>query len=163
MIYSKKRNKWLAETEQELIRNCTQGAYKSTGPGGQKKDKKKSSIRLVHLPTNICVTSSETRSSKTNLSSAIKKLKFRIAVEVRGPKIEPEMYNNNYRELKYLFWIAALFDALNKYNFKISNSAEDLGLSTSRLIKQIAKDKNLWKLVNEYRERNNLSYLKLPK
>lgn len=49
-------------------------AVKGSGPGGQKRNKTSSGIRLTHLPTGISVRSDEQRMQSQNLKSAWKKL-----------------------------------------------------------------------------------------
>lgn len=68
-----------------LQNDCKLTLYKSSGPGGQHKNKTESAVRLQHLPTGICVTASESRSQRMNRKMAwtrlIKKLQARYAEE----------------------------------------------------------------------------------
>lgn len=52
--------------------------FKSTGPGGQHRNKTMSAVRLVHLPTNIIVTSSAERSQHDNRKYAYEQLQLKI-------------------------------------------------------------------------------------
>lgn len=53
--------------------------FKSRGPGGQRKNKKETAVRVTHLPTNLTVVQSKERSQAQNLKNALicldKKLK----------------------------------------------------------------------------------------
>ncbi|MEA3560484.1 MAG: peptide chain release factor-like protein, partial [Candidatus Omnitrophota bacterium] len=49
--------------------------YKSSGPGGQHKNKTESAVRMRHLPTGITAIATEYRSQARNRASALKRLK----------------------------------------------------------------------------------------
>ena len=53
-------------TKKDLKIEPTRG----TGPGGQKRNKTFSGIRIIHLPTGISVRSDEFKSQKQNLSAS---------------------------------------------------------------------------------------------
>jgi protein subunit release factor B len=52
--------------------------FKSSGPGGQKKNKTESAVRLQHLPTGIIVTATESRSQAVNKRVALIRLRERL-------------------------------------------------------------------------------------
>jgi protein subunit release factor B len=54
--------------------------FKSSGPGGQKKNKTESAVRLQHLPTGITVTATESRSQSVNKRTALARLRERLLV-----------------------------------------------------------------------------------
>lgn len=60
--------------------------YKSTGPGGQKKNKTESAVRIKHLPTGIIVTATESRSQYANREKAMERLRERLAARQRRRK-----------------------------------------------------------------------------
>lgn len=47
--------------------------YRSKGPGGQRKNKKLISVRVVHLPTGITAKGTEFRSQAKNKQIALKR------------------------------------------------------------------------------------------
>jgi peptide chain release factor 2 len=53
--------------------------YKSTGPGGQHRNKTMSAVRLVHVPTGIMVTSAAERSQHDNRRYAMEQLLCKLA------------------------------------------------------------------------------------
>ncbi len=60
--------------------------FKSSGPGGQKKNKTMSGVRIKHLPTGIIVTATEERSQLANRQKALARLHERLAARRRPRK-----------------------------------------------------------------------------
>src|SRR4030042_1773821 len=52
--------------------------YKSSGPGGQRKNKTETAIRLRHLPSGSTVTATEHRSQAQNRKLAFERLRDRL-------------------------------------------------------------------------------------
>lgn len=46
-------SKYLELTDEELMKQCEMDTFKSSGPGGQHRNKRESAVRLKHLPTGI--------------------------------------------------------------------------------------------------------------
>ncbi len=60
--------------------------FKASGPGGQKKNKTESAVRILHLPTGIIVTATEDRSQMINRARAMERLRARLEALRRRPK-----------------------------------------------------------------------------
>ena len=71
----------------DLERDCEVTPYKSSGPGGQKKNKTESSVRAVHLPTGLTRIATESRSQSANRLHALERI--RLALEARRRKPKP--------------------------------------------------------------------------
>ena len=67
-------------------------AFKSSGPGGQHKNKTESAIRIKHLPTGIIVTASESRSQIKNREQAWQRLLEKLAKrrQKRKPRLQTQ-------------------------------------------------------------------------
>ncbi|KAG0568672.1 hypothetical protein KC19_6G037000 [Ceratodon purpureus] len=76
---------WLKLTDGELQRQCRVETLRSSGPGGQHRNKTESAVRLLHLPTGLVAFAAEDRSQHKNRSKAFKRLREVIAMEVRRP------------------------------------------------------------------------------
>lgn len=63
--------------------------FKSSGPGGQKKNKTESAVRLRHLPTGIEVIATQSRSQHRNRQLALDELERRL--EARNRRRTPRV------------------------------------------------------------------------
>src|SRR6478609_2957838 len=66
-----------------LFAECRADHFRGSGPGGQKRNKTSNGVRLVHEPTGIIITATESRSLKENRVHAIRRLRLKIAADVR--------------------------------------------------------------------------------
>ena len=76
----------LAPHLERLARDCEITAYKSSGPGGQKKNKTESSVRVKHLPTGITRIATEERSQTRNKAVALERVWKELERRARKPK-----------------------------------------------------------------------------
>jgi protein subunit release factor A len=76
----------LPEHLERLARDCEITAFKSSGPGGQKKNKTESSVRVVHGPTGITRIATESRSQTRNKESALERVWLEIQRRARKRK-----------------------------------------------------------------------------
>jgi protein subunit release factor A len=76
----------LPEHLERLARDCEITAFKSSGPGGQKKNKTESSVRVVHVPTGITRIATESRSQTRNKETALERVWLEIQRRARKRK-----------------------------------------------------------------------------
>jgi len=62
----------------DRIRDIRTEYYKSRGPGGQRKNKKETAVRIRHIPTGITVIATEFRSQARNRQLALERLRERL-------------------------------------------------------------------------------------
>lgn len=64
----------LPEHLERLARDCEITPFKSSGPGGQKKNKTESSVRVRHLPSGVTRIATESRSQTRNRALALERV-----------------------------------------------------------------------------------------
>lgn len=72
-------------TDDALIAECEIGFGRTSGPGGQHRNKVQSLVRFVHRPTGIEAHAGERRSQAENRSVALRRLRLNLAVGFREP------------------------------------------------------------------------------
>jgi len=77
------RDTYLAQPDDKLLADCSVETYRSSGPGGQHRNKRDSAVRLTHRPTGVVVTATERRSQHENRHRALARLRRAIALRVR--------------------------------------------------------------------------------
>jgi len=77
----------LAPHLERLARDCDITAYRSSGPGGQKKNKTESSVRVRHLPSGITRIATESRSQTRNRAQALERVWEELQRRRRKPKL----------------------------------------------------------------------------
>lgn len=72
-----------------LMRDCDVEPFKSSGPGGQKKNKTASSVRVRHRPSGIVRIATESRSQARNRVTALERV--HRALEARARRRTPRI------------------------------------------------------------------------
>ena len=73
-------------TDPEVLkRQVTVETYRSSGPGGQRKNKTETAVRLKHAPSGVTVIATEHRSQSLNLKLAFERLRERL-IKLNRPK-----------------------------------------------------------------------------
>ena len=67
------------ETDPEILKKqVVVETYRSRGPGGQRKNKTETAVRLKHLASGITVVATEHRTQSQNLKQALERLRMRL-------------------------------------------------------------------------------------
>jgi hypothetical protein len=147
-------------TDEQLLAQCRFEAFRGSGPGGQKRNKTSSSVRLTHESTGISAIAGESRSQATNRQSALKRLRHRMALQIRLPwkplAIDLEI---SRKSEEYPARMALLLDALAANDWSISAAAQDIGATTGQIIRFLHRDEQGLAHVNEFRRRRGLKVL----
>jgi RF-1 domain len=160
------RATWANLSDAERLAQCDVDTYRASGPGGQKRNKTSSAVRLRHRPTGLIVIAEESRSQHENKAKALSRLYTTFHLELRDP-IEPTpdvvrahpdwiAYADGKLNLSAknpLFWPTAglALDVLNAVQAQVSTAAESLGVSTANLVEFLRTDPKLWQAANRLR------------
>jgi hypothetical protein len=156
--------------------SCRLEFYMASGPGGQKKNRTYSAVRATHKRTTISTVAEESRSQSDNKEKALKRLKKKIALQVRkdfsstGFKVHPEaaalflkegIKKINSKNRLYPLYCAVLLDSIYTSKGKLSEASKRLNSSTGKLNKVISSDKDIFNAVNSLRSSFGLNSLRL--
>ena len=72
-------------SDDRLLAVCRTDHYRGSGPGGQKRNKTSNAVRLHHIPSGTIATATESRSLQENKLYALRRLRLKLAGEVREP------------------------------------------------------------------------------
>jgi hypothetical protein len=164
------RATWTRLTEDQLLAQCEVDTYRASGPGGQKRNKTSSAVRLRHEPTGLIVIAEESRSQHENKAKALKRLWRALFLELRDPppaELSPEAIaaTPDYTGARNAdgrlsmsakdprFWPTAgvVLDVLVAVEARVADAAALLGVSTGNLIDFLQTDPKLWQEANRLR------------
>ena len=77
----------LPDDDEDLLAECDLTVFKSSGPGGQHRNKTMSSVRLHHRPSDLVVIGRRERSQKRNLDDALARLRKKLEKLLEKPKV----------------------------------------------------------------------------
>jgi hypothetical protein len=151
--------------EEELLAQCHEDHYRGSGPGGQKRNKTSNAVRLRHAPTGLIVTATESRSLKENRLWAVRRMRIKLATEVREPidllRFEPpdwflsirrqDRIEASHRHPYYAATAGLILDLLKSLGGNPSTVAINLGVSTTAVIKLLESDPHFWTAANAIR------------
>jgi hypothetical protein len=165
------RRSWTELSDALLLGQCQVDTYRANGPGGQKRNKTSSAVRLRHLPSGIMAIAEESRSQHDNRLRALRRLRQALHLQIREPlrsvdlTIESLQGRPEYSGARGSdgrlslskknprFWpVAALIlDVLQAVEARVSDAAARLGISTGNLIDFLQVDGKVWQQANRLR------------
>src|SRR5579871_4670914 len=77
------RSQWTALSDDQLLAQCEVDTYRASGPGGQKRNKTSSAVRLRHPPSGLLVIAEESRSQHENKARALRRLRQALYLKLR--------------------------------------------------------------------------------
>jgi hypothetical protein len=151
--------------EPDLLAECREDHFRGSGAGGQKRNKTSNGVRILHLPTGVIATATESRSLKENRLWAIRRLRIKLAADVREPVdlahfSPPDWFLTIRRERRievshrHEFYAAAAglaLDLLEALGGNPAAVANNLGVSTSSVLKLLSAESAFWGAANRIR------------
>jgi hypothetical protein len=155
-----------------LLRQCETERLRRSGPGGQRRNKVETGVRLRHQPTGIVAEACERRSQAENRRVALGRLRIHLALEVRrsaNPTRPPSdvwrsrsshgriSVNASHEDFPTL--LAEALDRIAAHQGDVKPAAEALLCTPSQLIKLVKKEARALALVNRWRDQQGLGAL----
>jgi len=151
---------WRDLSHEQLLAQCRLETFRGPGPGGQKRNKTSSSVRLTHQPSGISVIAGESRSQPRNRANALRRLRHRMALLLRQPFESIAIrLDISQRSVDYPAVMGAVLDALESTGWSVSDAAVTLRTSTGKLVAFLRADAALWTHVNRQRNLRGLRAL----
>ena len=156
-----------------LLAQCDVDTYRASGPGGQKRNKTESAVRLRHKPTGLIVIAEESRSQAENRSRALRRLRKALALRLRRP-VEGEgvpeavsacidkkgRLSVGQRDARYLRAAGVVLDVLNLTRGSVSEAAARLSITTGNLSSFLTDDEDVFVEANRIRSGHGLKALR---
>src|SRR5207248_989080 len=76
--------------DDQLLAQCEVDTYRASGPGGHKRNKTSSAVRLRHPPSCLLVIAEESRSQHENKARALRRMRQALYLKLREPVAEDE-------------------------------------------------------------------------
>ena len=152
-----------------LLRQCRREAFRGPGPGGQKRNKTSSAVRLTHVPSGLSAIAGESRSQHENRGKALQRLRRRLALELRRPVDwegfrVPDWFSAllvaratggrlrlSPRHPDYVAAIGLVLDVLAAADGSVSAAAGRLGVGTANLVGFLQRDEKVLAQANRIR------------
>jgi hypothetical protein len=160
-------------SDDHLLAGCRMDNYRGSGPGGQKRNKTSNAVRLTHLASGLFVTATESRSLALNKLHALRRLRIKLAAELREPidllTFSPpdwflqirrgKQIQVSFREPTYAATGGLMLDLLAALHANPSAVAINLGISTTAVIRFLEGEHALWAAANRIRKEEGLKPL----
>jgi hypothetical protein len=181
------RNEWAAQSDAQLLAQCEVDTYRASGPGGQKRNKTSSAVRVRHRPSGLIVIAEESRSQHENKAKALQRLRqafyLRLREELAEEELTPQRLETRpgygealgdgplppgevrrlhlgRKDPRYWPMVGLVLDVLQGCQARVSEAATALGLSTGNLVDFLQSNDKVWEQANQMRARCGLGPLR---
>lgn len=159
---------WFHQSDELLLRDSEVDTYRASGPGGQKRNKTSSAVRIRHKPSGLLVIAEESRSQHENKSKALRRLRKAICLKIREPAPSGEdipgeilaamdsggKLTAGKKHPAFLPAIAVILDMLDAHQAKVSDLAKSLQGTTAMVVGFLKQDDKVWEAVNQIRQKH---------
>ena len=130
-----------------LLAACEERRSRSSGPGGQHRNKVETKVVLVHRATGVTGQAGERRSQPENRAMALRRLRFGLAVAVRGAEaslLPSALWRSRIRDGRiscsphhadFPALLAEALDRLAAAGWEPRPAAEGLGCTPTQLVR----------------------------
>ena len=160
---------WAGQSDAVLLSQCEVDTYRASGPGGQKRNKTSSAVRLRHAPSGLIVIAEESRSQHANKAKALVRLRQAFYLHWRNEcreQAKPTVGDGDRIDLRIKdprFWpaVGVALDMLTACEGRVSTTAERLGTTTANLVDFLQTEPKVWQEANRIRTGFGLKGLKM--
>lgn len=155
------RDGYLQMDDRRLLAECDVHCHRASGPGGQKRNKTSSAVRLRHRTTGLTVVATESRSQHENKARALRRLRMAVALHERCTVDDSVLevlrgvdgvgLRVNVKHATYPLVVAGVLDVLAGCGCRVSDAADGVGVSTAKLVEFFRRDDKVWARVNAMR------------
>ncbi len=162
------RDEILLAEDDVLARRCRFEAFRGSGPGGQKRNKTSSKIRVVHPLSGLSAEAGEQREQSRNRAVALRRLRIEAALQMRLPADAartalhdlPGWADVSPRGLTFPQIAARVLDVMESAGWVVREAADQLKISTGQLSKWLTADPAVHAHVNQNRQKLGLKPLR---
>jgi RF-1 domain len=167
------RMTWGCLTDAQLLAQCEVDTYRASGPGGQKRNKTSSAVRIRHPASGLIVIAEESRSQHENKARALQRLRQAFFLRLREDMLPEERTVHSLtarcdyqtarnaqgrlhlgrKDPRYWPVVGLVLDVLQAVEARVSEAAAALEVSTGNLIDFLQSDDKVWEQANQMRTR----------
>jgi hypothetical protein len=151
----------------ELLDQCEVRHERRSGPGGQHRNKVATAVVLTHRPTGLRAEANERRSQAENHAEAVRRLRVRLAIEVRSPtsgeasalwrsRVSGERLAVNLAHDDFPALLAEALDSVAAADYELPVAAVGLGVTATQLARFLRQEPLAWANVNQWRRQRGL-------
>ena len=169
------RATWASLTDAQRLAQCDVDTYRASGPGGQKRNKTSSAVRLRHTPTALLVIAEESRSQHENKAKCLVRLYQALFLHLRDPlplasqlsgalapaRAADGRVHLGVKDLRFWPAVGVVLDGLTAATGQVRTVADWLGTSTANVIDFLQTDPKVWQEANRIRAACGLKGLKM--
>jgi hypothetical protein len=157
------RSAWTTLTDTQLLAQCAVDTYRASGPGGQKRNKTSSAVRIRHAPSGMMVIAEESRSQHENRVKALQRLRQAFVLKVRDALGADDIaVHADYKDARdgagrldlgrrdARFWpaVGVVLDVLLAHEARVSEAARLLDITTANLLAFLQTSPKVWEQAN---------------
>ena len=162
-------------SEETLLNDVTLDFGRSSGPGGQHRNRKATACTATHIPSDLSGEATERRRQSENRKMAISRLRRTLAILLRR-ELDTETYAISElwesrrqgdrlpispKHVEYPAILAETLDVLLACNFDMNQTSSILQISNTQILKIVSGDKAAITWFNDQRKEHDLKPLKI--
>ncbi|MEM1212315.1 MAG: peptide chain release factor-like protein [Planctomycetota bacterium] len=156
--------------EARLLRACVVERTRGSGPGGQRRNKVATGVRVRHEPTGLVSEAGERREPEANRRTAVFRLRVLLALEVRvqragasalwRSRCQSGRLSISPEHVDFPAVLAEMLDVLAMHGWQLRETADAWGGTPSQWVKVLKAEPRALDKLNAEREKAGLKRLR---